>query len=75
MKRQVLNIKFKVFKEDVDTIMRNTELYCDSLGVTYTYNIRHRFFPFKTVITAEFSGTSKAVDDIEKYISEVSNIF
>jgi len=68
MKHQILNVKFKVFPENVDMTMKNLEQFCDVAGVTYTYSVKNRFFPMKSVIKAEFEGPDENIEAVERYV-------
>lgn len=68
MKREILKVKFKVFRENINITMDNLMEFCETVGVTYTYSIKHRFWPMKSVIVAEFEGKPEYIKRIEMYI-------
>lgn len=74
MKHEILNVKFKVFRDDVDTIMKNIENFCDVNSITYTYSVRHHFWPVKSTVTAEFEGQQEDIERVETYLRKVKGI-
>ena len=68
MKIQKMKVKFKVFRENVKTTMSTLENLCNSRNIKYTYSVKDRFFPMKSVINAEFEGQDADVDMVQKYI-------
>ena len=74
MKHEILKVKFKCFRDNVKITMQNIEHYCDMSGITYTYSVKHRFWPLKSVITAEFEGPRKYIEDVETYIRKAHGI-
>lgn len=74
MKNEILKAKFKVFRENVDTTMYNIEKFCEVSGVTYTYSVKHKFWPMKSVVTIEFEGPKEYVEMVEIYLENAHGI-
>ena len=68
MKRQILKIRFRVHKKNLSSTLKSIENFCNVYKITYTYSVKDRFFPFRSVVNIELDGLDEHVNKIEEYI-------